>query len=71
MLLGDCWPSCRLSRMSPPLPSTSLQPNSLVPPSSPPYNNGRLLHKGAIFSSLFFWLLYSDVRTSGSPQHCP
>lgn len=39
--------------------------------SPPPYNNGRLLHKGAIFSSLFFWLLYSDVRTSGSPQRCP
>ena len=32
---------------------------------------GGLLHKGAIFSSLFFLLLYSDVWTTGSPHLHP
>lgn len=59
-------------------------PQQNEPPPSPPSSpvlwflgllplitTGGLLYKGAIFSPLFFLLLYSDVRTTGSPLHSP
>lgn len=70
------WLRCHLSKMRPFPRLPSLQPSSQVSrPPSPPYKGrgvgGRLLCKGAIFSPLFFVLLCSDVRTTGSPTVCP
>lgn len=68
---------CFLARVSPQqneaLPSLPPAPAQLpaIPPLHPFIRTGGLLRKGAIFSSLFFLLLYADVRKTGSPQLCP
>lgn len=54
-----------------PRPSLSPPPSAHFPGYPPLITRGGLLHKGAIFSSLFFWLLYSEVWTTGTPHLCP
>ena len=54
------------------LPSVSPPPQPIFRALLPPLTTrGGLLHKGAIFSSLVFWLLYSEVWTTGSPTPLP